>query len=90
MTSKGHIAQDDFCFALGTEKEVLADIVNQDIKSKIDSNKEKTKKRKMFYIISTLCIEEGENDLQLWERYRPAHQVCGILELVYLLELVNF
>ena len=90
MTSKGHIAQDDFCFALGTEEEVLAGVVNQDIIAKIDLNKKHGKKHNMMYIISKLCIDEGNNDLQLWERYRPAHQVGGVMQLVCPIELGNF
>ena len=75
LTSKGHIAQDDFCLTLSTEKEVLRDVVNQDIVAKIRSNKNIQKDQLMFFITSQLCIDEGNSTLQLWERYRPSLKV---------------
>ena len=90
LTSKGHIAQDDFCLTLGTEQEVLEGLVNQEILAKMNSNNETSRTQKMLYIIPKLCIEEGENELQLWERYRPAQKVTEILKLVYSLDKVKF
>ena len=60
---------------MSTEEEVLKEVVNQDIVTKIRSRQKSNKDKNMYYITSQLCIEEGNNDLQLWERYRPSHGV---------------
>ena len=54
---------------------MLRDVVNQDIVAKIRSNKNIQKDQLMFFITSQLCIDEGNTDNQLWERYRPEHKV---------------
>ena len=60
---------------LSTEEEVLRDVVNEDTVAKIRSNKKDRMGQSIFYITSQLCIEEGNSDLQLWERYRPSLKV---------------
>ena len=81
LTAKGHIAQDDFCLTLSTEDDVLRDVVNEDTLAKIRSNKKDRKDHLMFYITSQLCIDEGNADLQLWERYRPSLKVINNIKM---------
>ena len=67
LSSRGHIAQDDFCFTLSTE--VSGDENGNQV------HNEKLKSHKAKAVILDLCIDEGENQLQLWERYRPPREV---------------
>ena len=71
LSSKGHLAQDDFCLTMSSKEEVLEGVVNQDIIEKIQKKGEETK----FFITSRLCVEEGTDDQQLWERHRPPRKV---------------
>ena len=51
-------------------------MVNADLRQKIISLKEyDEEENEIFYITLDLCIDEGNNDVQLWERYRPDHKV---------------
>ena len=51
-------------------------MVNADLRQKIISQKDyDEKENEIFYITLDLCIDEGNNDVQLWERYRPDHKV---------------
>ena len=50
-------------------------MVNIDLKQKILSRKKTDEEDEIFYITSELCIDEGNTDFQLWERYRPPHKV---------------
>ena len=75
LSSKGHLAQDDFCLTMSTKEEVLEGVVNQDIIGKIQGIKEKKGEETKFFITSRLCVEEGTDDQQLWERHRPPRKV---------------
>ena len=76
LTSQGHIVQDDHCWTLSTKKKVLNDMVNADLRQKIISQKDyDEEENEIFFITLDLCIDEGNNDFQLWERYRPDHKV---------------
>ena len=57
---------------------MLKDVVNEDTVAKIRSNIKDRKGKSMFYITSQLCIDEGNSELQLWERYRPSLKVIHI------------
>ena len=50
-------------------------MVNVELKQKIISKNKDEKEDEVFYITSALCIDEGDADYQLWERYRPPQQV---------------
>ena len=50
-------------------------MVNVDLRQKILSRKKTDEEDEIFYITSELCIDEGNTDFQLWERYRPPHKV---------------
>ena len=50
-------------------------MVNVDLKRKILAKKKDEEEDQIFYITSELCIDEGNTDNQLWERYRPEHKV---------------
>ena len=60
---------------MSTKEKVLKNIVNVDVKRKILSKKKDEEENQIFYITSELCIDEGNTDNQLWERYRPEHKV---------------
>ena len=60
---------------LSTRKKVLKNMVNVDLRQKILSRKKTDEEDEIFYITSELCIDEGNTDFQLWERYRPPHKV---------------
>ena len=77
LSSKGHLAQDDFCLTMSSKEDVLEGIVNQDIIGKIQGIKEKKGEETKFFITSRLCVEEGTDDQQLWERYRPPRKVMS-------------
>ena len=60
----------------------MNDMVNADLRQKIISLKEyDEEENEIFYITLDLCIDEGNNDVQLWERYRPNHKAKIILHL---------
>ena len=95
MTSQGHIVQDDHCWTLSTKKKVLNDMANADLRQKIISLKEyDEEENEIFYITLDLCIDEGNNDVQLWERYRPDHKVKKLairrFVLIYSIIVIGF
>jgi hypothetical protein len=75
LSSKGHLAQDDFCLTMNSKEEVLEGVVNQVIIEKIQGIKEKKGEETKFFITSRLCVEGGTDDQQLWERHRPPRKV---------------
>ena len=55
-------------------------MVNADLRQKIISQKDyDEEENEIFFITLDLCIDEGNNDFQLWERYRPDHKVINWL-----------
>ena len=51
-------------------------MMNADLRQKIISQKDYDEEEiEIFFITLDLCIDEGNTDFQLWERYRPDHKV---------------